>query len=154
MDYINKPLNVVSGDLVKDTSKVLHVTETPQGISLKESQSVKQNKPSVFKSRMRSLEPSKVDQLATFDEESRLNFGSKRGSQMHHKRNGGVKGHFSGYQRFESLFDFEDESFSRDQINKHSNPKFAEMVAKMRDPNLTADYMLKTSIRPHVIEKT
>ena len=67
----------------------------------------------------------------------------------------GVKDYFSGNQRFESLFDFEDATLkSRDQISKHLDPKFIEIVAKMRDPNLTADYMLKTSIRPHVNEKT
>ena len=39
-------------------------------------------------------------------------------------------------------------------INKESNAKFTEIMAKMRDPNLTADYMSKTRIRPHVVEKT
>jgi hypothetical protein len=40
----------------------------------------------------------------------------------------------------------------KQECGKHSNPKFIEIIAKLRDPSLNADFMEKSIIRPEVIK--
>ena len=61
-----------------------------------------------------------------------------------------VKEYFSTHQRFHSAFANSSEQFFRSQVNKHSNPKFIEIIAKLRDPSLNAEYMEKAVIKPDV----
>ena len=65
----------------------------------------------------------------------------------------GVHDYFSTHQRFHSVFGTSGEYFQRSEVSKHNNPKFIEIIAKLRDPSLNADFMEKSVIRPEVAPK-
>lgn len=44
------------------------------------------------------------------------------------------------------------QSILKQECGKHSNPKFIEIIAKLRDPSLNAEFMEKSIIRPEVIK--
>lgn len=113
-DYLNQPLNIASGDLIseKDASNMT----MRHGYATLDSNmgNLMRNKNSVFKKRMRSLDPtaSNLNQLATLvdqDSGSGLHhFGTHRNSQAFSTTNRsrktlGVKDFFSGSQRFEQM---------------------------------------------------
>ena len=43
------------------------------------------------------------------------------------------------------------QNFHKSECGKHSNPKFIEIIAKLRDPSLNAEFMEKSFIKPDVV---
>lgn len=62
-----------------------------------------------------------------------------------HSRN--VRGHFSTKSRFNSVM-YRGASVQKGEVGRHNNPKLIEIIAKLRDSSLNAEFMEKAVIRP------
>ena len=96
----------------------------------------------------------RADNLSVLDEEAKSNlFGRKhsmpvpkteRSSMLRNKAS--VKDYFSTDQRFKEVFMSTGQKYHRAECSKHNNPRFIEIIAKLRDRSLNAEYMQKATL--------